>query len=120
MVYSQADIDDPGFGVGDLDADLIGISGSVAITDELFIQAGYAKTDFDDVFGISLEADDIFLGIGWHRALTENTDFVFDANYLFVAMASFPSTCNFVAAIDINQIGYFFAETAFTVVSWRD
>ncbi len=84
VAYSQADVDDPGGGVGDLDADIISVSGSIAITDELFIQAGYDKTDVDDVFGISLEADDIFLGIGWHNALTENTDFVFDVNYLYV------------------------------------
>ncbi len=84
VAYSQADVDDPIGGVGDLDADIIGISGSVAITDNLFIQAGYSKIDFDDVFGISLEADDIFLGVGWHNALTANTDIVFDVNYLYV------------------------------------
>ncbi len=82
VAYSQADIDDPF--VGDFDADIIGISGSVAITDEIFIQGGYANTDFDDVLGISSEADDIFLGVGWHNALTANTDFVFDVNYLYV------------------------------------
>ena len=83
VAYSQAEVD-VGGGFGDIDADIIGISVSVAITDQVFIQGGYANADFDDVLGISLESDDIFLGIGWHTATSTNTDFFIDVNYLYV------------------------------------
>ena len=89
--YGQAEVDVSG---ADLDADIIGISGSVAITDQVFIQGGYANADFDDVFGISLEEDDFFLGVGWHTASSTNTDFIIDVNYLYAdAEACFGGLC---------------------------
>lgn len=87
VAYSQADVDDFVFMGGDLDADVIGISGSVAINERFFVQAGYANIDFDDIpaLGItSLESDGVFLGIGWHTALSDNSDFVITADYLYV------------------------------------
>ena len=79
LSYGQADIDVGVF--GDLDADLYGISGSFDISEQLFVQAGYGKLELDD---IAAEADEIFLGLGWHNPVSANTDVIFDVNYLYV------------------------------------
>ena len=100
--YSQADIDEPVSGVGDLDADILGISVSVAINDQFFVQAGYANADFDDVAGITLEEDDVFAGVGWHTALNADTDFAITANYLYADAEA----CDFSMCISDDDSGF--------------
>lgn len=100
--YGQAEADNPsGFG-GDLDADLIGISGSFAIAEQVFIQGGYGQIDFDDIFGLSADADEITVGVGWHEPVGTNTDVIFDINYLYVDV----EVCGAGLCISDDDSGY--------------
>ena len=102
VAYQQAELDEPVPGGGDLDADVISISGSVPINELFFAQAGYASVDFDDVLGISSEQDDFFLGIGWHIPISTNSDFIVDANYFYAEAEA----CGAGLCISVDDSGY--------------
>lgn len=57
----------------DLDGDRMVIEGSFAITDMVFVEAGYNTASFDES-GVELNNDVIYAGIGGHQSLSPNAD----------------------------------------------
>ncbi len=62
----------------DVDGDGFGFGGAFEVGDSGFIQAGYQHTSFD--FGITFEQ--ISVGIGYHAALSQRTDFFAALSYV--------------------------------------
>ena len=74
--YQRADLDEQ-FGI-DIDGDGFGLSGSFDVGQDIHVFGGYQQFDFD--FGIDL--DELALGIGWHPAISQNTDLVATLAYI--------------------------------------
>lgn len=75
--YVNVDLDS---GFGDVDGDGISATASVPINDQWHVFAGYGTSDFD--FGVDL--DEFAIGGGWHRGISERTDFVATLAYVSV------------------------------------
>jgi len=71
--YQDIELDD-----FDVDGDGFGIGGSLALTENWFMVAGYQAADFD--FGVDL--DQAHLGLGYHLPITDGVDFFGTASYL--------------------------------------
>ena len=61
----------------DADGDGFGIGGSVAVSDDFFLTAGYTDLDLD--FGV--DAQEFLLGVGYHYGLSEVLDLVGEVGY---------------------------------------
>lgn len=72
--YTLLDADD-----GGLDADGIGVNGSIALGEQFFLYGGYSSNELD---GTSVDVDVQRIGLGWHTSIAERTDLVVAANYL--------------------------------------
>ena len=57
----------------DLDGDRMVVEGSFDVTNMLFVEGGYNASSFDD-FGVELNIDQIYAGIGAHHSLSPNAD----------------------------------------------
>lgn len=102
VAYGQSEVDIDVSGVGDVDADLLGVGASFGFGDNFFIQVAYEDADFDDVLGVDLEGEGYSLGFGAHVAASANVDWVFDLNYVYVEVEA----CGFGICIDEDDNGY--------------
>jgi hypothetical protein len=66
--YGSVDVDT---GVGNVDGDGFGISGSFEFTDEFFLAGEYQTADMDGGVDLNL----LELAAGWHTALSDQLDF---------------------------------------------
>ncbi len=74
--YVDAEIDVDGG--GDVDGDGFAIDGSLALTDNVHVFAGFQSLDFD--FDVDLSAFEI--GGGWNQSIATGTDFVARLSYI--------------------------------------
>lgn len=61
---------------GDVDGDGLGISGSLGITQNLALTAGFNATSFDSIQGIDIDTSEFVLGITLHAPIAVGTDVV--------------------------------------------
>jgi hypothetical protein len=61
---------------GDIDGDGLGISGSLGITRNLALTAGFNATSFDSYQGIDIDTSEFVLGITLHAPIAVGTDVV--------------------------------------------
>lgn len=80
--YERAEIDVSG---GDVDGDGFGIAGSFEIGDQVHLFAGFRSFDFD----FNVDLDELTVGLGWHPALTDTTDLVFELGYVSAEAEAF-------------------------------
>ncbi|MGK0224026.1 MAG: opacity protein-like surface antigen [Limisphaerales bacterium] len=73
--YIDTEIDDRNFNV---DGDGLGISGSVSLNDNFFVNAGYASQEFDR----GVDVDQWSIGLGGHMPLSSSTDLVGTVSYV--------------------------------------
>ena len=74
-IYIDTEIDDRNF---DVDGDGFGLSGSVSLNDNFFVNAGYGSQDFDG----GVDVDQWSIGIGGHMPLSANTDLIGTVSYI--------------------------------------
>jgi hypothetical protein len=68
----------------DVDGDGIGVNGSIGVSDNVHIIAGYADEDYD--FGVG--STTWSAGVGFNTGINENLDFVADLSYMDVDVDS--------------------------------
>ena len=56
--YARAEIDV----LGDIDANLYSIGGSFAVTDDVFVQGAYERTEFEKILGVDVSANTFQVG----------------------------------------------------------
>lgn len=76
--YGQVTIDDS---AGDADGDIFGIDGSMEISENLFVLAGYSKGDLEDDLGIGADIDLWRAGIGYTMSVSGQVDLVGTLTY---------------------------------------
>ena len=74
--YQKIDVDDVGIGA-DADGDGFAIGGSFEIGESWFVAASYSQAELDLPvgFGLSIDLDQMAAGVGWHTAMSDNSDF---------------------------------------------
>lgn len=60
-----------------VDADVLALSGSGALTENVFLVGGYSSSDW----GHDVKNTTVALGVGYHSPITDTTDFVGTATY---------------------------------------
>jgi hypothetical protein len=73
--YVEIDLDNS---FGDIDGNGFTAGGSVPLSDQWHVFAGYSSSDFD----FNVDIDEFTIGGGWHRAITGRTDFVAELGYV--------------------------------------
>ena len=70
--YEKIEFDDV-----DADGDGFGIGGSFEVGESWFVAVSYSQADLDtDIgFSVSVDFDQIAAGVGWHTAMSNNSDF---------------------------------------------
>ena len=86
---------------GDVDGDGLGISGSLGITQNLALTAGFNATSFDSIQGIDIDTSEFVLGITLHAPIAVGTDVV--AN--FSALKAKVEATGGVQPFDDNDTG---------------
>lgn len=61
----------------DVDADVMALAGSAALTDNVFLVGGYNRSDW----GYGIKYNTLSLGVGYHTPISATTDFVGTATY---------------------------------------
>ena len=61
---------------GDIDGDGLGVSGSLGITQNLALTAGFNATSFDSYQGIDIDTSEFVLGVTLHAPIAVGTDVV--------------------------------------------
>lgn len=75
--YVRAELDDAGFSV---DGDGFGVGGSMEIAEQFHLLVRFRTFDFD----FDVDLDQLAVGGGWHPALSDTTDLVFELTYISV------------------------------------
>ena len=75
LSYVKAEIDDT-----DLEPDGFGLSGSVLVTENIFLMADYNVLS-DDIAGIDLDLDTISAGVGYRYGVSPTTDLFASISY---------------------------------------
>ncbi len=73
--------------IGDLDFTGLGLGGSLALNDQIFMQGGYSSAESDDSFGVGSARDEIDvdswrLGLGFHTPVNQSTDGFVSLSYV--------------------------------------
>lgn len=73
--------------IGDLDFTGLGLGGSLALNDQIYMQGGYSTAESDDSFGVGNARDDIDLdtwrlGLGFHTPVNQTTDGFVSLSYV--------------------------------------
>jgi len=74
--YVGSSFDNPG---DDIDGDGVGIRGSLAVTDRVFLLGDYSYQEFDG----NVDLDEVELGVGGHMPLADRLDLVGKVSYLY-------------------------------------
>ena len=75
--YSQVDFDN-----FNEDADVFGVGGSLAVSDQVYLIAGYSYGNVD-VSGLDIDLNTAQVGAGLHFPLNSTVDFIVDASYVW-------------------------------------
>jgi hypothetical protein len=86
---------------GDIDGDGLGVSGSLGITQNLALTAGFNATSFDSYQGIDIDTSEFVLGVTLHAPIAVGTDVV--AN--FSALKAKVEVSDGVRSYDDNDTG---------------
>ncbi len=76
--YQKYDFDEDLVPGSSIDGDGFGIGGSFEIGESWFVGVSYSKVDFD----FDIELDQVGAGVGWHTAMSNNTDFYATLQYV--------------------------------------
>ena len=73
---TYSSVTDSSFPNNNVDGDRIGISGSLGITQNLALTAGYNTTSFDSFQGIDIDTSEFVLGVALHAPIAVGTDVI--------------------------------------------
>jgi hypothetical protein len=82
--YQRVTLDDGSF---DVDGDGFGVEGSFGISQSFFLTGEYGMAEFEEQ-GITVDADTLSAGIGWHTPLSDQLDFVANLSYEYIELSA--------------------------------
>jgi long-subunit fatty acid transport protein len=75
--YASTSVDD-----ADVDFNGFALKGSFVVADQVYVIAGYDRTESDEVNGVSVQGDDLFAGLGVRLPIAPQADVDLEGRYI--------------------------------------